>query len=70
MRGVLAAIARAGDRAGSRQAVIDAYFGASPPPGSLLGAYRITPDGRREPAKFTAFRPADGGRAEYLVPAG
>ena len=65
MRTVLAAIARAGDRAGSRQAVIDAYFDPAERRGTLLGDYRIAPDGRREPAPFTAFRPGEG-EPEYL----
>jgi len=66
MRSVLAAIARAGDRAGSRQAVIDAYFAAEARRDTLLGAYRVTVDGGREPAPFTAFRPSEGGPPEYL----
>jgi len=68
MRGVLAAIRRAGARAGSRQAVIDAYFDPAATRGSLLGASRLTPSGGREPAAFTAFRPggAGGGRPVYL----
>ncbi|MGH2969737.1 MAG: hypothetical protein ACRDK0_11835, partial [Solirubrobacteraceae bacterium] len=66
MRSVLAAIARAGADAGSRQAVIDAYFDPAQRSATLLGDYRITADGRREPAPFTTFRLAAGGRREYL----
>jgi len=66
MRSILAAIARAGDRAASRQAVIDAYFDTAVRRGTLLGDYRIAQDGRREPAPFTAFRLGAGGRAQYL----
>ena len=66
MRSILAAIGRAGEGAGSRQAVIDAYFDPAVRRGTLLGAYRITADGLREPAPFTAFRPGDGGPPVYL----
>jgi len=65
MRSVLAAIARAGDGAGSRQAVIDAYLDPAPRRSTLLGDYAIGADGRVEPARFTAFR-LTGGRREYL----
>jgi branched-chain amino acid transport system substrate-binding protein len=67
MRSVLDAIARAGDRAGSRQAVIDAYFDPAVRRGTVLGTYRITAGGLREPAPFTAFRPREGGPPEYLA---
>ena len=63
---MLAAIAAAGDRAGSRQAVIDAYFDAADHTGTVLGDYRIGPRGQLEPARFTAFR-VRGVRAEYLL---
>jgi branched-chain amino acid transport system substrate-binding protein len=61
MRGVLAAIDAAGKDAGRRQAVIDAYFGAGERRGTLLGDYRITPAGEREPAPFTATPARNGG---------
>ncbi|HET8950873.1 MAG TPA: hypothetical protein VFN44_10190 [Solirubrobacteraceae bacterium] len=66
MRSVLAAIAAAGDRGGSRQRVIDAYFEAGERRGTVLGDYAISPRGQLSPARFTAFRMRDG-RAEYLV---
>ena len=66
MRSVLAAIAAAGDRAQTRQAVIDAYFAASERRGTVLGDYALGPRGLVEPARFTAFR-LRGGRAEYLL---
>ena len=65
MRSVLAAIADAGPRAGSRQAVIDAYFAAAERRGTVLGDYALGPRGQIAPARFTAFR-VRGGRAEYL----
>jgi ABC-type branched-subunit amino acid transport system substrate-binding protein len=65
MRSVLAAISAAGDRAGTRQAVIDAYFAAGERRGTLLGDYELGPRGQIAPARFTAFR-VRGGRAEYL----
>jgi branched-chain amino acid transport system substrate-binding protein len=54
MRSVLAAIDRVGEDARSRQAVIDAYFEPDVRDPTLLGAYRILADGRREPAPFVA----------------
>ena len=45
MRGVLAAIGRAGERAGSRQAVLEAYLDGTPRTGALLGDYTIAADG-------------------------
>jgi ABC-type branched-subunit amino acid transport system substrate-binding protein len=66
MRSVLAAIVRAGERAGTRQAVIDAYFAAAERTGTVLGDYRIAARGQISPARFTAFR-VRGGRAEYLL---
>ena len=66
MRSVLAAIDDAGPRAGSRQAVIDAYFAAAERRGTVLGDYALGPRGQIAPARFTAFR-VRGGRAEYLV---
>jgi branched-chain amino acid transport system substrate-binding protein len=57
MRSVLAAIARAGERAGWRQAVIDSYFDGGVRRGTLLGDYGILPDGSRRPAPFTTLRP-------------
>jgi ABC-type branched-subunit amino acid transport system substrate-binding protein len=69
MRGVLAAIAAAGAQGGSRQAVIDAYLNAPERRGTPIGDYAIAPDGRRDPAPFTAFRlRPDGSRA--AVPLG
>jgi branched-chain amino acid transport system substrate-binding protein len=68
MRSVLDAIARAGKRAGRRQAVIDAYLVPGRRTGTLLGDYAIEPDGERDtPAlrAFTAFR-LRGGEPEYL----
>ncbi len=65
MRSVLAAIARAGDDAARRQAVIDAYRDGAPRTGTLLGSYRVGDDGRVEPARFTAFRLTAAGR-RYL----
>jgi branched-chain amino acid transport system substrate-binding protein len=65
MRSVLAAIAAAGDRGGSRQRVIDAYFDAGERRGTVLGDYTIGPRGQLSPARFEAFR-VRGGRAEYL----
>ncbi len=65
MRSVLAAIASAGERAGSRQAVIDAYFAAAERRGTVLGDYTLGPRGQVTPARFEAFR-LRGGRAEYL----
>ncbi len=66
MRSVLAAIADAGDRARSRQTVLDAYFAASERRGTVLGDYTVQPRGQVEPARFTAFR-VRGGRADYLL---
>ncbi len=66
MRSVLAAIVDAGERAGTRQAVIDAYFAAAERSGTVLGDYRIAPRGQLSPARFTAFR-VRGDRAEYLL---
>ncbi len=60
LRGVFAAIESAGDRAGSRQAIIDAYFGEPTRPDAAIGPYAITPDGGREDAPFSAFRPGRG----------
>jgi ABC-type branched-subunit amino acid transport system substrate-binding protein len=65
MRSVLAAIAAAGDRAGTRQAVIDGYFDAAEHRGTVLGDYDVSPRGQISPARFVAFR-MRGGRAEYL----
>ena len=65
MRSVLAAISAAGDRAGTRQAVIDAYFAAAERRGTVLGDYALGPRGQIAPARFDAFR-VRGGRAEYL----
>ena len=65
MRSVLAAIVAAGDRAGTRQAVIDAYFAAAERRGTVLGDYEAGPRGQLSPARFTAFRLRDG-RAAYL----
>ena len=65
MRSVLAAIVTAGDRAGTRQAVLDAYFAATERRGTVLGDYALGPRGQVAPARFTAFR-VRGGRAEYL----
>ncbi len=65
MRSVLAAIADAGPRAGSRQAVIDAYFAAAERRGTVLGDYALGPRGQIAPARFEAFR-MRGSRAEYL----
>jgi ABC-type branched-subunit amino acid transport system substrate-binding protein len=66
MRSVLAAIVAAGDRAGTRQAVIDAYFAEPERSGTVLGDYAIDPRGQITPARFTAFR-VRGGRAEYVM---
>ena len=66
MRSVLAAIADAGERADSRQAVIAAYFAAAERRGTVLGDYVLGPRGKISPARFTAFR-VRGGRAEYLL---
>ena len=66
MRSVLAAVAAAGDRAGRRQLVIDAYFDAGERRDTVLGSYALGPRGQIAPARFTAFR-VRGGRAEYLV---
>ena len=66
MRSVLAAISAAGDRAGTRQAVIDAYFAAAERRGTVLGDYALGPRGQIAPARFTAFR-VRGGRAEYVL---
>ncbi len=60
IRSVLAAIAAAGNRAGYRQEVIDAYFADADRPDSVTGPYRLQPDGRRAPAPFTATRPGRG----------
>jgi ABC-type branched-subunit amino acid transport system substrate-binding protein len=65
MRSVLAAVGRAGERAGSRQAVLEAYLDGTPRTGTLLGDYAIAADGRVDPARWTAFRFTRGGR-EYL----
>lgn len=65
MNAVLDALRSAGDRAGIRQRVIDAYFRPGVRRGGLLGDRRVAADGSREPAKFTAFR-LRGGRPEYL----
>jgi ABC-type branched-subunit amino acid transport system substrate-binding protein len=65
MRSVVAAITAAGDRAGTRQAVIDAYFAAAERRDTVLGDYAIGPRGQITPSRFTAFR-MRGGRAEYL----
>jgi ABC-type branched-subunit amino acid transport system substrate-binding protein len=65
MSSVLAAIGRAGERAGSRQAVLEAYLDGTPRTGTLLGDYTIAADGRVDPARWTAFRLTRGGR-EYL----
>jgi hypothetical protein len=65
MRSTLAAIESAGERANSRQAVIDAYFAAAERRGTVLGDYTLGPRGLIAPARFTAFRLRDG-RAEYL----
>ena len=65
MRSVLAAIVDAGDDAGGRQAVLDAYFAAAERRGTVLGDYALGPRGQVAPARFTAFR-VRGGRAEYL----
>jgi branched-chain amino acid transport system substrate-binding protein len=63
MRSVLAAIGAAGAHAGRRQAVIDSYFAAGERRGTLLGDYRITPAGEREPAPFTTIRASSPGPA-------
>jgi len=67
MRSVLAAIVAAGDGAGRRQSVIDAYFDTGRRRGTVLGDYTLGPRGRIAPARFEAFR-VRGGRAEYLEP--
>jgi branched-chain amino acid transport system substrate-binding protein len=56
MRSMLDAIARAGDRASERQAVIDAYLNRPPRRGTLLGSYRIDAGGKAQPARFSTFR--------------
>ena len=66
MRSVLEAIGRAGERAGRRQALIDAYLDPAPRTGTLLGSYRVRADGRVDPARFTAFRVTPDGRRRYL----
>jgi branched-chain amino acid transport system substrate-binding protein len=62
MRSMLAAIARAGDRASERQAVVDAYLDSPPRRDTLLGAYRIGAGGKAQPARFSTFRAGPGGR--------
>jgi branched-chain amino acid transport system substrate-binding protein len=66
MRTVLAAIDRAGAEAARRRLVIEAFFAAGQHTGTVLGDYRITPAGEREPGAFTAFRLGDGGERRYL----
>jgi len=66
MRSVLAAISAAGDRGGSRQRVIDTYFGAGERRGTVLGDYEVGPRGQLEPARFVAFR-VRGERPEYVL---
>ena len=66
MRSVLEAISAAGDRGGSRQRVIDTYFGAGERRGTVLGDYTVGARGQLMPARFTAFR-VRGGGAEYLL---
>jgi branched-chain amino acid transport system substrate-binding protein len=65
MNAVLDSLRAAGDRAGVRQEVIDAYFRPGVRRGGLLGDRRVAADGSREPARFTAFR-LRSGHPEYL----
>jgi branched-chain amino acid transport system substrate-binding protein len=64
MRSVLDAIARAGAHAGTRQAVIDAFF-ARAPLDTVIGPLAFSPSGALENARFSAYR-LRGGRREYL----
>ncbi len=59
MRSVLDAVARAGPRAGERQAVIDAYF-RRPVVTTVLGPLRFLPSGAVAGARFSVLRPASG----------
>ena len=56
MRGVLAALDRAGSRANQRQRVIDAYLSA-PVRASLLGPLKVDARGDRVAPRFTIERP-------------
>jgi len=56
MRGVLAALHRAGGRANQRQRVIDSYLSA-PVRASLLGPLKVNPRGERVAPRFTIARP-------------
>ena len=56
MRGVLAALDRAGSRANQRQRVIDAYLSA-PARASLLGPLKVDARGDRVAPRFTIERP-------------
>jgi branched-chain amino acid transport system substrate-binding protein len=60
MRSVLDAVARAGSRAGDRQAVINAYFGR-PAVQTVLGPIRFAPSGAVLGARFSVRRPAGAG---------
>jgi branched-chain amino acid transport system substrate-binding protein len=63
MHSVLDAITRAGPRAGSRQAVIDAFF-RRPALATVLGPVRFRPSGAIATARFSAYR-LRGGRRVY-----
>ena len=62
MRSILAALDRAGEDAGSRQALIDAYLAPRPRTGTVLGDYAIAADGTRDtpPAEAFTARRASG----------
>ena len=64
MRSVLDAISRAGARAGSRQAVIDAYF-RRPPLDTVIGPLAFSPTGALASPRFSAYR-LQGGRLVAL----
>jgi ABC-type branched-subunit amino acid transport system substrate-binding protein len=67
MNAVLDALRTAGDRAGIRQDVIDAYFRPGEGRGGLLGDMRVAADGSRVPSTLTAFRlNGTRGHPEYL----
>ena len=56
MRGVLAALDRAGSRSNQRQRVIDSYLSA-PERASLLGPLKVDARGDRVAPRFTIERP-------------
>jgi hypothetical protein len=56
MRGVLAALDRAGRRSNQRQGVIDAYLSA-PARASLLGPLKVDARGDRVAPRFAVERP-------------